>query len=366
MTYKVPLHNNHIELGAKMIQFAGFEMPVRYSSDLEEHHAVRNAAGLFDVSHMGEFWVKGDGALAFLQKMTTNDVSKLNDNQIQYSCLMNESGGVVDDLLIYRFSNQKFMLVVNASRIERDWEHICSYKPSDVTLENVSDKLCLFALQGPKSDEIISKWSGIDFSGLKYYEFNESLSVSGNQIIVSATGYTGERGFELYIPNELAENVWKELMNVGKELGLQPIGLGARDTLRLEMGYCLYGHELDEHISPISSGLSWVVSKNKSFLSSETVLLQKAQGTDVKLVAVEMLEKSIPRAGYSICDENGTEIGKVTSGTMSPTLGVGIAMGFIDSRYHHAENLVWISVREKLFKGKLVKTPFVKNTSLRK
>jgi aminomethyltransferase len=365
MEKKLVLHDTHTELGAKMVNFSSYLMPVRYTSEIEEHHAVRKNAGLFDVSHMGEFWIEGNGALNFLQYLTINDLNKINENQVQYNCLVNENGGVIDDLLIYKFNKNKFLLVVNAARIERDWEYLNLTKPDDVKIENASENLCLLALQGPKSNTILSEWYGKDLSRLKYYEFIELPFLKNEQIIISATGYTGERGFEIFLSNNLVKKTWYDLLEIGKKYGLKPAGLGARDTLRLEMGYCLYGNELNENTTPIESGLGCFVSTNKHYIALDLLQKQKKMGTTKKLIPFEMLEKSIPRKDYEVFDDKGQKIGTVTSGTLSPTLNKGIGLAYIYSSKSNYFEKILIKIRDKLVPAQFTKVPFVKNTSLK-
>ncbi|NDH91354.1 MAG: glycine cleavage system aminomethyltransferase GcvT, partial [Flavobacteriia bacterium] len=316
------LEQVHIALGAKMVPFAGYNMPVQYSGLRNEHAAVREQAGMFDVSHMGEFFVEGPDALPFLQKVTSNDVSKLIPGKIQYSCMPNEEGGIVDDLLVYCFSNEHFLLVVNASNMEKDWNHLMQYTAGfDVTMRNDSDAYSLLAVQGPKATEILQSLTGVDLAEIKYYHFVIGEMAGIADVIISATGYTGAGGFELYVFNQDAKKLWDAVMAAGEPHGLLPAGLGARDTLRLEMGMCLYGNDIDDTTSPLEAGLGWITKFTKEFVSSEKFAAQKEAGVSQKLVGFEMIDRGIPRHGYEIADLAGNVIGRVTSGTNSPTTG---------------------------------------------
>ncbi len=345
-----------------MVPFAGFMMPVRYSSDLEEHHCVRNGVGVFDVSHMGEFILKGPKAIDLIQRVSANDASVLFDGKIQYSYLPNEQGGAVDDLLVYRIDEEEYFLVVNASNIEKDWNWIQSYNTEGVPMINASEDLCLFAVQGPKAAEAIQKLTDISLADMEYYTFKKGTFAGLPDIIVSATGYTGAGGFELYIPNHSALHVWHHIFEAGKEFDIKPIGLGARDTLRLEMGYCLYGNDIDDTTSPLEAGLGWVTKFTKNFTNSEALLAQKQAGISRKLVGFEMIDRGIPRGHYDLCDAEGNVIGHVTSGTQSPTLGKGIGLGYVPTQYSKAGSEIFVKVREKLLKAQVVKLPFVKPT----
>ncbi|MEM6643501.1 MAG: glycine cleavage system aminomethyltransferase GcvT, partial [Bacteroidota bacterium] len=329
---KIPLHDEHVKLGAKMIPFAGFEMPVRYSSDKEEHLTVRNGVGVFDVSHMGEFIVKGPNALALIQWISSNDASKLEVGMAQYAYLPNSTGGIVDDLLIYRTDLEEYMLVVNASNIEKDWKWISSQNRWNAALSNISEETVLLAVQGPKAIEMLQTLTDVPLSEIPYYRFKKDL-LAGQEMIISATGYTGSGGFELYIPKQKAESVWQELFKAGKEFGLKPIGLGARDTLRLEKGYCLYGNDITDESSPMEAGLSWVTKFTKEFVNSALLKKQKEEGLARKLIGFEMLDRGIPRQGYRLLDSLGEVIGEVTSGTLAPSLEYGIGMGYIEIQH---------------------------------
>jgi aminomethyltransferase len=355
----VPLNDIHIELGGKMVPFAGFNMPVRYSSDLEEHLAVREGVGVFDVSHMGEFYLKGAGALELIQKVSANDASLLFNGKAQLSYLPNETGGVVDDLLVYRIDEDEYMLVVNASNIEKDWNHILKYKNDNVEMVNWSEDLCLLAVQGPKALATLQKLTHIPLKNIEYYSFTKGTFADVKDVILSATGYTGAGGFELYLPKEHVLELWKKIFEAGKEFDIKPIGLGARDTLRLEMGYCLYGHEITEETSPLEAGLGWVTKFTKDFVNSEGIKKHKENGLKNKLVAIELLERGVPRAHYEICNEKSEIIGKITSGTMSPSLKIGIALGYVKKDYSKTGTIVFVKIRNKLLKARVVKTPFV-------
>ncbi len=348
-------------MGAKMVPFAGYNMPVQYSGLKNEHHAVREAAGMFDVSHMGEFFVEGPDALPFLQKVTSNDVSKLLPGKIQYSCMPNEEGGIVDDLLVYCFSNEHFLLVVNASNMEKDWNHLMQYTEGlDVTLRNDSDAYSLLAVQGPKATEILQTLTGVDLAEIKYYHFVIGEIAGIADVIISATGYTGAGGFELYVFNQDAKKLWDAVLAAGEPHGLLPAGLGARDTLRLEMGMCLYGNDIDDTTSPLEAGLGWITKFTKEFVSSEKFAAQKEAGVSQKLVGFEMIDRGIPRHGYEIADLEGNVIGRVTSGTNSPTTGKNIGMGYVPVALAGEGSQFAVVIREKLIKAQVVKLPFVK------
>lgn len=357
----VPLHQLHIRLGAKMVPFAGFEMPVRYSSDLEEHHTVRNGVGVFDVSHMGEFSVKGPGALALVQKVSSNDAAVLYDGKVQYSYLPNATGGVVDDLLIYRITEDDYFLVVNASNIEKDWNWIQSLNTEGVAMENLSDSLCLLAVQGPKATAALQKLTTEDLASMEYYTFKIGAMAGIQDVIISATGYTGAGGFEIYVKNEDAEKMWDAIFEAGEEFGIKPVGLGARDTLRLEKGFCLYGNDIDDETSPLEAGLGWVTKFTKDFTNSEALKQQKEAGLQRKLVGFEMIDRGIPRGHYELCDAEGNKLGEVTSGTQSPTLQKGIGMGYVPVAFSKPDTEIFVKVRDRLLKANVVKLPFVKN-----
>jgi len=356
---QIPLHNIHESLGAKMMPFAGFEMPVRYSSDKEEHFCVREGVGVFDVSHMGEFMIRGAGALRLIQKVTSNDASKIVDDQAQYSCLPNDTGGIVDDLIVYRMGEEEYMLVVNASNIEKDWNWIQSKNTEGVEMEDISDDIVLLAVQGPKAVETLQKLTEVDLSGVGFYKFTKGM-LAGVEMIISGTGYTGSGGFELYIPKEHGAEVWNLVFEAGAEFDIKPIGLGARDTLRLEKGFCLYGNDITNTTSPLEAGLGWITKFTKEFTNSENLKKQKEEGVTRKLIGFEMTEKGIPRQGYALLNEEGKEIGEVTSGTLSPCLEKGIGMGYVKKEFAAAEALIKVQVRNKQLAAKVVKPPFVK------
>jgi aminomethyltransferase len=355
---KTALNEVHHSLGARMVPFAGYEMPVRYSSDIEEHNTVRKGVGIFDVSHMGEFILRGPKALDLIQRISTNDATKLVNGKAQYSCMTNENGGIVDDLLIYQLAEEEYMLVVNASNIEKDWNWISQYNTEGVDMENISDDVSLFAVQGPKASEALQGLTDIDLPGMKFYTFEKGKFAGVDGVIVSATGYTGSGGFELYVPNEKAIEVWNKIMEAGEPFGIKPIGLGARDTLRLEMGYCLYGNDLDDTTSPLEAGLGWITKFTKDFTNSKNLAKEKENGVEKKLTAFRLIEKGIPRQGYEIYDEREKKIGKVTSGTQSPALNCGIGMGYIQKEYTQLGTEIYIAVRNRKLKAEVVKLPF--------
>jgi aminomethyltransferase len=348
-TKKIPLHHIHESLGAKMVPFAGFLMPVRYSSDIEEHMTVRKGVGVFDVSHMGEFIIRGPGALDLIQKVTTNDASKLQDGQAQYSCLPNEVGGIVDDLLVYRIKADEYLLVVNASNIEKDWNWISKYNSMGAEMKNISDDTCLFAVQGPKATAVVQKLTQTDLSSLPYYHFVIATLADVDHVIISNTGYTGAGGFELYIPRDHAEHVWNKLFEAGRDEGIKPIGLGARDTLRLEKGFCLYGNDIDDTTSPLEAGLGWITKFTKDFVNRSGLERQKKEGVKRKLVGFVMVDRGIPRHDYEIEDASGNVIGKVTSGTQSPVLSVGIGMGYVSIEHAAPDTEIYIKCGSENF-----------------
>ena len=354
-----PLTDTHIALGAKMVDFAGFYMPVRYTSDLDEHHCVRNKAGMFDVSHMGEFVIKGEQALPFLQKIISNDVSKLEKGQALYAYLPNENGGIVDDLLVYHLDDGNYMCVVNAGNIEKDWTWFNQHNTEQAELHNISDNTALLAIQGPKAQEVLQTLTSVDLSSIPYYRFVRGQFADVDNVIISNTGYTGAGGFEVYFHKSHAETVWNKILEAGKTVGLQPIGLGARDTLRLEKGFCLYGNDIDDTTSPLEAGLGWVTKFSKDFIAKEILLKQKETGLQKKLVGFVMVERGIPRGHYLIKDANGNEIGHVTSGTQSPTLGYGIGLGYVQIEHAKIDSAIYIDIRGKLIQAKVVKLPFL-------
>lgn len=356
---RTALFNKHVSLGAKMVPFAGFEMPVQYSGLTEEHFAVREKVGIFDVSHMGQFFVEGKGALELLQFVTTNNVANLVDGQAQYSCLPNENGGIVDDLIVYKMNDEKYFVVVNASNIKKDWDHICKHNAFDAKMTNASDDMSLIAIQGPKATETLQKLTSVNLSDIPYYHFTVGEVSGVKDVIISNTGYTGSGGFEIYFKNEDAEKLWDDLTATGEEFGILPCGLGARDTLRLEKGFCLYGNDIDDTTSPIEAGLGWITKFDKEFISKEKFKQQKAEGVNRKLVAFEMQEKAIPRHDYPMVDAEGKTIGKVTSGTMSPMKKVGIGMAYVDKPLNKLGSEIFVQIRNKNIPAKVVKAPFV-------
>ena len=356
---KIQLNDLHESLGAKMVPFAGYLMPVRYSSDIEEHKTVREGVGIFDVSHMGEFMVSGPGALDLIQKVTSNDASKLTDGQAQYSCLPNATGGIVDDLLVYKLADEHYMLVVNASNIDKDWEWIRQFKPDNAEMQNVSDDISLFAVQGPKAIEALQALTSVNLSEIKFYHFVTAEFAGITDVIISATGYTGAGGFELYIPNAFAEKAWDAIMESGASADIKPIGLGARDTLRMEMGYCLYGNDIDDTTSPIEAGLAWITKFTKDFVNADTLKKQKEEGISRKLVGFKMIDRGIPRHDYPIVNANGDVIGKVTSGTMSPSLGIGIGLGYVTVENSAPGTEIFIQVRNRNLKAVVHKLPLI-------
>ena len=360
MIKEIALSETHKGLGAKMVPFAGYNMPVSYEGVNIEHETVRNNVGVFDVSHMGEFLVLGPNALELIQKVTSNDASKIVDNQAQYSCFPNATGGIVDDLIVYRINNEKWLLVVNASNIEKDWNWINSHNSVGAELINVSEDYSLFAIQGPKAVQAMQSLTSIDLNNIKFYHFQIADFAGIENIIISATGYTGSGGFEIYCKNNEDEQIWKEIFIAGNNFDIKPIGLAARDTLRLEMGYCLYGNDINDTTSPIEAGLSWITKFTKNFINSENLLNQKELGTQRRLVAFELDERGIPRQGYDILNSEGDKIGEVTSGTMSPTLAKGIGMGYIPTYLKSVGTKLYIQIRKKIIPATIVKLPFYK------
>jgi aminomethyltransferase len=354
------LSETHIKAGAKMVPFAGYNMPVQYAGINAEHETVRKAVGVFDVSHMGEFILKGDKALDLIQRVTSNDASKLYDGKVQYSCLPNKDGGIVDDLLVYRIDDLTYMLVVNASNIEKDWNWISQFNTDGVVMKDISDRTSLLAVQGPKAAEALQSLTDIDLASMEYYTFKKGTFAGIDNIIVSATGYTGAGGFELYFDNEHAEAIWNAVFKAGEPFGIKPIGLGARDTLRLEMGFCLYGNDIDDTTSPLEAGLGWVTKFSKEFTNSAALAEQKAAGIKQKLVGFEMIDRGIPRHDYEIVDADGNNIGKVTSGTQSPSLQKAIGMGYVNTAFAKEGTDIYIKIRDNSIKAKIVKPPFYK------
>jgi aminomethyltransferase len=357
-----PFTQKHIALGAKMAEFAGYNMPISYSGINDEHAAVRNNCGVFDVSHMGEFILKGEGALDLIQRVTTNDASKLSNGKAQYSCLPNAAGGIVDDLLVYCLEeNKAYMLVVNASNIEKDWNWIAKHNTANVEMHNISDKTCLLAIQGPNATKILQPLTEIDILNLKYYTFVKGTFAGVENVLISATGYTGAGGVEIYFEDKdgAADKIWDAIFEAGKASGIKPVGLGARDTLRLEKAFCLYGNDIDDTTSPLEAGLGWITKFTKEFTARNIIEKVKTDGVKRKLVGFEMIDRGIPRHDYKIKDAAGNEIGKVTSGTQSPSLQKAIGLGYVTADHSAFESEIFVEVREKLLKAKVVKIPFL-------
>jgi aminomethyltransferase len=357
---EIALNNVHIKLGAKMVPFAGYNMPLQYTGLTHEHLAVRSGVGVFDVSHMGEFIVKGSGALDLIQKISTNDASTLEIGKVQYSCMPNGKGGIVDDLLIYKVGDEAYMLVVNASNIQKDWDWIQKNNTFKAELQDISDRTTLLAIQGPKVSEAMKELTDIDLEEMVYYTFEKGKFAGVDNVLVSATGYTGSGGVEIYFDNEHAEKIWAAVMKAGKAFGISPAGLGARDTLRLEKGFCLYGNDIDDTTSPIEAGLGWITKFTKDFVDSKILKKQKENGVTKKLAAFKMIDRGIPRKEYEIKDADGNKIGVVTSGTSSPSLKLGIGMGYISKELSKVGMEVFIEIRGRQLKAEIVKLPFVK------
>jgi aminomethyltransferase len=357
---KVPLLQVHIDLGAKIVPFAGFDMPVQYSTIVEEHLCVAKNVGVFDVSHMGEFLVEGASALDLIQFISSNDASKLNIGEAQYAYIPNENGGIVDDFLVYKIKDKQYLLVVNAGNIEKDWDWITHHNQNfGATLRNVSNDYCLFAVQGPKAIEVLQKLTSIDLAAIKYYNFVVGKMAGLEHLIISATGYTGCGGFELYVSKNEAKQLWDKIFEAGKEFAIKPIGLAARDTLRIEQGYCLYGNDINDHTSPIEAGLGWVTKFNKSFVNSENLKNEKSIIAKQKLVGFKFIERGIPRKDYEIFNDKNQKIGIVTSGTQSPSLNLGIGMGYIQTDYSRIGKKIYIQIRDKKIAAEIVSFPFV-------
>ena len=350
----------HEQMGAKMLPFAGYNMPILYEGVNAEHETVRNGVGVFDVSHMGEFLLTGENALALIQKVTSNDASTLTVGRAQYSCLPNRDGGIVDDLIIYRMKEEQYLLVVNASNIDKDWEWISSFNDMNVEMRNISDEFSLLAVQGPKAVEAMQSLTSIDLSTIPYYHFEVADFAGFPYVIISATGYTGSGGFEIYCKNDQVETVWNKVFEAGAAYGIKPIGLAARDTLRLEMGFCLYGNDINDTTSPLEAGLGWITKFTKDFVNSEHLKKQKENGVTKKLVAFEMQERAVPRHDYEIVDAEGVVIGHVTSGTMSPSMGVGIGLGYVTVNHSTVDSTIYIRIRKNDVPAKVVKLPFYK------
>lgn len=356
----IPLKHIHEALGAKMVDFAGFYMPVQYEGINVEHQAVRNGVGVFDVSHMGEFLVSGDKALALLQKITSNDASTIEIGKAQYTCFPNEQGGIVDDLIIYRMKQDQYLLVVNASNIDKDWAWIAKHNDIGAEVRNLSDDYALLAIQGPKSIEAMQVLTSVNLSEIPYYSFKVADFAGVDNVIISATGYTGSGGFEIYCKNDEVEQIWNKVFEAGAAYGIKPVGLAARDTLRLEMGFCLYGNDIDDTTSPLEAGLGWITKFTKEFTNSEQLKKQKEAGIENKLIGFELIEKGIPRKDYEIVDADGNTIGRVTSGTMAPSLGKGIGLGYVKLAHSKIDTEIYIKIRNNSVKAKIVKTPFYK------
>ena len=358
---KTPLYHQHVALGAKMVPFAGYEMPVQYAGVSHEHHVVRQKVGMFDVSHMGEFWVEGADATAFLNSVTSNDVAKLTPGKVQYSCLPNTTGGIVDDLLVYCVNDTKYMLVVNANNMAKDWAWLQQFAGNfDVRMTDVSEDTALLAIQGPLAAQALQSLTDLDLRAMTYYTFGIGSFAGVSNVVVSATGYTGAGGFEIYIPNSHAAAVWDAIIAEGAPFGLEPIGLGARDTLRLEMGFCLYGNDIDDTTSPIEAGLGWITKFTKEFTNSVALKAQKEAGVARKLVGIKLLERGIPRHGYPIVDADGNAVGEVTSGTMAPSLNEAIGMAYVPTTSAAPGSTVFVEIRGKALKAEVVSLPFYK------
>jgi aminomethyltransferase len=354
------LTNTHIALGAKMVPFAGYNMPVSYKGLNEEHQVVRTGVGVFDVSHMGEFILKGPNALDLIQRVTSNDAAVLTDGKAQYSCLPNNDGGIVDDLLVYKIDNETYMLVVNAGNIDKDWNWISKHNTLGVDMKNISDDTSLLAVQGPKAIDALQKLTDVKLADIPYYSFVKGKFNGIDNVVISNTGYTGAGGFELYFENQYAQKMWDGIFNLGEEFNIKPIGLGARDTLRLEMGFCLYGNDIDDTTSPIEAGLGWITKFNKEFTNKANIEQHKLQGVSKKLVGFEMIDRGIPRHDYPIADASGAIIGKVTSGTQSPSLNKAIGLGYVKTEFSKADTEIFIIIRDKPIKAKVCKIPFLK------
>ncbi|MDD2982570.1 MAG: glycine cleavage system aminomethyltransferase GcvT [Crocinitomicaceae bacterium] len=355
-----PLFDKHVALGAKMVPFAGYNMPVQYEGVNAEHDAVRNAVGVFDVSHMGEFLLTGENALALIQKVGTNDASTIEIGRAQYTCMPNGKGGIVDDLIVYRMKENQYLLVVNASNIDKDWAWISAHNDLGVEMKNLSDDYALLAIQGPKAIEAMQALTSVNLSEIKPFSFVVGPFAGAEHVIISATGYTGSGGFEIYCKNNEVLEIWNKVFEAGDSFGIKPIGLAARDTLRLEMGFCLYGNDIDETTSPLEAGLGWVTKFTKDFVDADFLKKQKEAGVTKKLIAFEMVDRGIPRHDYRILNENGDVIGRVTSGTQSPSLKIAIGMGYVDTALATANTEIFIEIREKGVKAKIVKLPFYK------
>ncbi|RZJ72835.1 glycine cleavage system aminomethyltransferase GcvT [Flavobacterium sp.] len=350
----------HEQLGAKILPFAGYFMPITYEGVNAEHETVRKGVGVFDVSHMGEFFLEGPNALALIQKVTSNDASVLTDGRAQYSCLPNNEGGIVDDLIVYKFNDEKYLLVVNASNIDKDWDWISKHNDLDVKMTNASEDYSLLAIQGPKAAEAMQSLTSTNLSDIKYYHFEVGDFAGFDDVIISATGYTGSGGFEIYCKNEQAEAIWNKVFEAGKAWDIKPIGLAARDTLRLEMGFCLYGNDIDDTTSPLEAGLGWITKFTKDFTNSDNLKKQKEAGVSRKLVGFELTERGVPRQGYEIVDKDGNVIGNVTSGTQAPSLNKGVGLGYVTMEFAGVDSEIFIRIRKNDVAAKVVKLPFYK------
>jgi aminomethyltransferase len=358
---RTAFYDYHLELGGKMVPFAGFEMPVEYSGVKQEHMNVRRNVGVFDVSHMGEIWIKGPAAFALVQKLTSNDVQKLEPGKIQYTCFPNESGGIVDDLLVYRYESEKYLLVVNASNVEKDYRWILDHNGNGAIVENASDTISQLAVQGPNASALLQKLTREDISSIPYYNFKTGEIAGVEEVIISNSGYTGAGGYELYMYNKDAPRVWQELFKAGKEMGLEPAGLASRDTLRLEMGFCLYGNDINEATSPIEAGLGWITKfvDGNEFINRKNLEDQKSRGVRKRLIGFELKERGIPRQHYPVLDKGGNTIGEVTSGTMSPVLNKGIGMGYVSTDHTAIGTEIYIGIRDKRIPAEVVRPPFI-------
>ncbi len=355
------LTKTHEALGAKMVPFAGYNMPVSYEGVNAEHDAVRKGVGVFDVSHMGEFLISGSNALALIQKVTSNDASKLTIGKAQYSCLPNETGGIVDDLIVYRIKEAQYLLVVNASNIQKDWDHIAKYNADyDAEMRDISDNYSLLAIQGPKAVQAMQSLTSVDLSEIKFYNFVVGDFAGIEHVIISATGYTGSGGFEIYCKNNEVKQIWDNVFEAGADFDIKPVGLAARDTLRLEMGYCLYGNDINDETSPFEAGLGWITKFTKDFVNCEALAKEKEHGADRRLIAFELDERGVPRHGYDIVDSQGRKIGLVTSGTMSPSLGKGIGLGYVPALFSEIGSKIHIQIRKNAVAATVVKLPFYK------
>lgn len=356
----ITLSHVHESLGAKMVPFAGYNMPVQYEGVTAEHETVRNGVGVFDVSHMGEFLIEGPNALALIQKVTSNDAATLTEGKAQYSYLPNADGGIVDDLIVYKFNDEKYLLVVNASNIDKDWNWIASHNDMKAEMRNISEDYSLLAIQGPKAIEAMQSLTSVNLAEIKFYHFEVAAFAGVENVIISATGYTGSGGFEIYCKNSDVEQIWKKVFEAGASFGIKPIGLAARDTLRLEMGFCLYGNDINDTTSPFEAGLGWITKFTKEFINSENLKKQKEAGVARKLIGFELVERGIPRHDYEIVDADGNNIGIVTSGTMAPSLGKGIGMGYVKTEFSAVDSDIYILIRNNKVAAKVVKTPFYK------